>query len=111
MPQYKMVVMSDPVEGREKDYNQWYQEVHLPELVALEGIRSARRLRRVRTLGERETYSNMVIYEIEADDIDAVLDNLVSVAMDGQITMSDAIDRKNAHAAIYEELGPEVSEP
>ena len=111
MPRYQMVVMSDPVEGCEKDYNQWYQDVHLPQLVALEGIRSARRLRRVRTLGERETYSYMVIYDIETEDIDAVLDNLISVAMAGEITMSDAIDRENAHAAIYEELGPVVAEP
>jgi hypothetical protein len=111
MPRYEMVVMSEPTEGREQEYNEWYQDVHLAQLVALEGIVSARRLRRARTLGERETYTYLVIYEIETDDIDAVLKNLVEAAMDGRITMSDVIDRENAYAAVYEEFGPTIRWP
>ena len=26
---YKLVVMSFPVEGREREYNEWYDNVHL----------------------------------------------------------------------------------
>jgi hypothetical protein len=32
---------------REQEYNTWYDETHLPELVALDGFVSARRLRPV----------------------------------------------------------------
>jgi len=32
---------------REQEYNTWYDEIHLPELVALDGFVSARRLRPV----------------------------------------------------------------
>ncbi len=110
MARYQMVVMSDPVEGREAQYNRWYEDVHLPELLALEGICSARRLRCSRTLGERDAYAYLVIYEIETDDIDGVLQNLVSTAMAGQFAMSDAIDSENSYAAVYEDLGPLVKE-
>ena len=36
---------------REREYNTWYDEVHLPELVALDGFVSARRLRPVNGAG------------------------------------------------------------
>lgn len=107
MAHYKMVVMSDPVEGREDEYHKWYQEVHLPELVTLEGIESAKRSRLARTLGDRTTYTCMVEYEIETDDIDAVMADLVDKAQSGYLTMSDAIDRPNSYAAVYEVIGVE----
>jgi hypothetical protein len=69
---------------REQEYNTWYDEVHLPELVALDGFVSARRLRPVNGEGPY-----VAIYEIEGDDLQAVLDNMVANA--GQLTMSDAL--------------------
>jgi hypothetical protein len=105
-----MLVMSDPVEGREVQYNTWYEDVHLPQLLALDGIKSARRLRRARTLGERDAYAYLAIYEIETEDIDSVLENLVNTATAGQFSMSDAIDSENTYAAVYEDLGPQEKE-
>ena len=109
MAHYKMVVMSDPVDGREEAYNQWYQNVHLPELLALEGFESARRFRQARTLGQRTTYSYMVEYEIETDDIDAVLEDLVNKAQFGSLSMSDSIDRAHTYAAVYEDIPNEYA--
>jgi hypothetical protein len=51
----------------------------------------------------------MVIYEIETDDIDAVIANLVQTAEAGQLTMSDAIDTDNSYAVFYQESGEPVS--
>ncbi|BAX94451.1 DUF4286 family protein [Mycobacterium shigaense] len=69
---------------REQEYNTWYDEVHLSELVALDGFVSARRLRPVDGIGPY-----VAIYEIEGDDLKAVLDNMIASA--GQLTMSDAL--------------------
>jgi hypothetical protein len=69
---------------REQEYNTWYDEVHLPELVALDGIVSARRLRPVDGTGPY-----VALYEIEGEDLQAVLDNMIANA--GQLTMSDAL--------------------
>jgi len=38
MAKYKMVTLTNPVEGREEAYNDWYQNVHLPEVVAYKGV-------------------------------------------------------------------------
>lgn len=111
MPRYKMMVMSNPSDkGREEEYNAWYQNTHLQDLCAIPGIRAARRYRFARTLKEGDAYDYMAIYEIETDDIDAVLAELGRAAGDGRIRMSDAIDTVGASALVYEEFGPEVTE-
>ncbi|ORJ55547.1 DUF4286 family protein [Mycobacterium simiae] len=69
---------------RDQEYNTWYDEVHLPELVALDGFVSARRLRPVNGDGPY-----VAIYEIEGDDLQAVLHNMIANA--GRLTMSDAL--------------------
>jgi hypothetical protein len=69
---------------RDREYNTWYDDVHLPQLVALDGFVSARRLRPVNAEGPY-----VAIYEIEGDDLQAILDNMIANA--GQLTMSDAL--------------------
>jgi len=110
MPCYKMVVMSTPQDGREQEYNDWYQNVHLGELVALQGFRSAQRFRMTRGLGVGEAYPYLAIYEIETDDIDAVVNALVTTAQNNGLTMSDAIDTSKTYAVIYEPCGTPVTQ-
>jgi hypothetical protein len=94
--------------AREKEYNDWYQNTHLNEMVALPGFRSARRFRFARSLVEGEVHPYLAEYEIETDDIDAVLDGLRSAALGKILTISDAIDRANTHAVVYEVFGDDV---
>ena len=69
---------------RDQEYNSWYDEVHLGELVALDGFVSARRLRSVDGEGPY-----VALYEIEGDNLQAIVDNMVANA--GQLHMSDAL--------------------
>jgi hypothetical protein len=69
---------------RDQEYNRWYDEVHLPELVALDGFVSARRLRPVEGDGPY-----LALYEIEGDDLQAILNNMRANAR--RLHMSDAL--------------------
>ena len=69
---------------REQEYNSWYDDVHIPELLALDGIVAARRLRPIDRQGPY-----VAIYELEGDDLQAILDNMIANA--GQLHMSDAL--------------------
>lgn len=69
---------------REEEYNTWYDEVHIPQLLRLDGIVAARRLRPVDGQGPY-----VAIYELEGDDLQAVFDNMMANA--GQLNMSDAL--------------------
>ncbi len=108
MSLYKMVVLSRPVEGREAEYNDWYQHIHLGQIVALQGFKSAQRFRRVRSLSEH-TDPYLAIYEIETDDLDSVLRELEQDASNGALTMSAALATEFAYAAVYEEFGSAVT--
>lgn len=110
LSRYKMLVMSQPVAGREDEYNDWYQHVHLDEVVALPGFTSARRFRRARSLVAGDTYPYLAVYEIETDDIDAVLDGLRAAAENKDLNMSDALDTGHTRAVVYEEFGAVVNE-
>src|SRR3974390_279587 len=71
-----MVVETRPSDPRREDeYNKWYDETHLPEVCAIPGIVSARRYR-ARPAGTASDGASsptyVAIYDIEADDVDAV---------------------------------------
>ena len=109
MRRYKMVVLTRAVEGREAEFNDWYQHVHLGQMVTFQGFKSAQRFRRVRSLGARETDPHLAIYEIETDDIEAVMAELEIKSDAGELTMSEAFSRAFVYAAIYEECGVVVA--
>ncbi|SPM30692.1 DUF4286 family protein [Mycobacterium terramassiliense] len=80
-----MLVESVPSSpDREDEYNTWYDEIHIPELLKLDGIVAARRLRPVDGNGPY-----VAIYELEGEDLQAILDNMIANA--GQLHMSDAL--------------------
>lgn len=103
-----MIIMSRPVEGRDAQYNAWYQDVHLEQMLALKGFKSVQRFRHVQTLGERKSYPYAAIYEIETRDLDAVMKDLYSEAGSGRLLVDASLDRSDIYAAVYEELGPIV---
>jgi hypothetical protein len=68
VPKGIMVVQSDPADpAREDEYNDWYDNTHVPEICAVPGFVSARRYK-VHGAGS-PTY--LAIYEIDADDLNA----------------------------------------
>jgi hypothetical protein len=71
---------------RVDEYNRWYEEVHIPEVVALDGFVAARRFAPVQDDGPY-----VAQYEIEADDLEAVMQSLYAAAGDGRLHMSDVL--------------------
>ena len=70
MTRYVLAVHTNPVEGREDEYNDWYSNRHLADLLAIPGVVSARRY----VLGERQmtavpqAFKYLALYEIETAD-------------------------------------------
>ncbi|MCR2793456.1 hypothetical protein NQ156_10325 [Microbacterium sp. zg.Y625] len=61
-----LVVHSRPVEGSEDQFNAWYSDVHLPEVLQVEGFVAARRFRFVPAAGEQPPggLPYLAIYEV-----------------------------------------------
>jgi hypothetical protein len=98
----KLVILSNPVsEDRDSDFNTWYNEVHIPEILAEPGFLKAERYRAVaRIPGEGPpAYRYLAIYEINS-----VADALAINAKASQLTMTDAIDAEGAIGAAFEKI-------
>lgn len=72
MARYLLLAMNGPTEGAgdEEAYNQWYEQVHLPEFRKMAEIVSARRFKTLRGKipGMDEPWPYVTAYEIETDD-------------------------------------------
>ena len=110
MPKAKFVVYSRPKSAdREDEYNTWYNETHLPELRKVPGFTGARRYKASRHTKGPEGVSGlpeyMAIYDIEADDLQAVFDGLSKAVAEGSIHVLDVMETDPLpKAGVYEEL-------
>ena len=87
-----LLVLSDAVEGRDDEYNDWYDHVHLPDVLAVPGFVAARRyVAEPSVHGELPAQRYAAIYEMEGDDLDA-LQRAVSQAAK-TMEISTAFDR------------------
>jgi hypothetical protein len=61
-----MMVFSDAVSGLEDDYNDWYSNVHLPEVINTDGFVAAQRFQST-GVGDVPDHQYLAIYEIQGD--------------------------------------------
>ena len=90
MAKHILLVLTNPVEGQEAAYNDWYDNVHLHEVLALEGFAGATRYRLGDTqagAGGDPPWCYLSIYELDTDDAAAAMARL-SEAASGHMVMS-----------------------
>jgi hypothetical protein len=94
MGRYLFAVHSNPVEGREDEYNEWYSNRHLPDLRTVAGVVSARRFtiadRQARLVSQQQ-YRYLSLYEVETDDPQGFIDELTSRIGTESMPRSDAL--------------------
>jgi hypothetical protein len=113
MTHYQLVVFSNALEGRDADFNDWYDNQHLDDVLAIPGFYRAQRMTIANPLSpEPAEYKYLAIYEFEADDLDKTLGYFFSLSGTDKMPMSDAMDKK-AKPAVYRVMGPakELSAP
>ena len=100
MARYKLVALSNAVEGRDEEFNHWYDTQHLPDVMAVPGFMSAERLT---VLGDGP-HRYLAIYEIETDDIAAVLAEFGKRPGTELMPLSDALDISTAQIGFWQPL-------
>ena len=97
MNKYIMAVYSNAVAGRDDDYNKWYNDIHLGEVLQLPGFVAAQRFAVTGepVSGKAPAHNYLAIYEMEANDPQACLDTLSKAVASGKLNVSDAIEPVN----------------
>ncbi len=101
MARYKLVALSNAAQGRDDDYNEWYNTQHMPDVLAVPGFVSAERLT---CIGEGP-HRYLAIYEIETDDIGAVLAEFAKRPGTDLMPVSDALDMSTVQIGFWQPLG------
>jgi hypothetical protein len=104
MSKYILVVHSNPCEGSDEEYNEWYNNVHLGEVLQVPGFVAAQRFKLSNEVdpiaGEVPEHKYLSIYELETDNPQSTIDALEDAVANG-MTISHAIDTDNIAASLY----------
>jgi hypothetical protein len=107
---FRMLAMSDAVEGREADYNNWYDNVHLKEVTSVPGFTSAERFKLHQTIGGEFKNRYIALYGMEADAMETAGAALQGLA-GSNLQLSDASRNEDTMLFIYETISPKVVAP
>jgi hypothetical protein len=108
------LVFSNPIEGREEEFNEWYDNVHVPDLLAIPGLLSAHRYDLQDAAINRNpampapTHRYLCIYEMEGD-VDTIMAKVQDSVLSGGITMTDAMDVMQSRLSFWSPRGPKVT--
>jgi hypothetical protein len=105
MMRYLLQVSSRALSGREADYERWYSEVHVRDVLALPGFLACTRHKRM-TPGANGALADVdlvAIYEVETNDPGGLLQSLFAAAP--QMKMTDAIDLSSVRFEFLQPLG------
>lgn len=108
------LVFSNAIEGRDEEFNDWYDNVHVRDLLAIPGFRSAHRYDLLDTAINKNpampppAHRYLCIYEMEGD-VDAIMAKVQESVMSGGIMMTDAMDAVESRLSFWSPRGPKVS--
>ncbi|PWR18494.1 DUF4286 family protein [Zavarzinia aquatilis] len=107
MARHVQIVLSNPASAdRTAEFHDWYETQHIPDLMRLPGFVGAQRFRVALPFRGEVPWSHAVVYDLEGDDLGALLAELVDAHADGRIAVSDALDGATLTALVFSPQGP-----
>jgi hypothetical protein len=109
-----LVVLTNPKDGRDNEFNRWYDDEHVDDVLAVHGVTGVQRYR-LAPVDLRQgddapvhmpppAYRYMAIYEIDRD-ADEVVKDLLAGALDGTLPLSDALDTDTLSLSAWQPHG------
>jgi hypothetical protein len=107
MADYTYVVLSNPVSGQEAEFENWYGNTHLDDVVAVDGFTSARLFKLADGAAEGAPPQRyMALYTMATDDPGKLLDDLRVLVETGQMAMSEAFSQEGLATHLYAPITP-----
>jgi hypothetical protein len=93
MSRHVFISLMNAVEGKEAEYDAWYGEVHLPEVLKIPGFVAAQRfqLSTAQLRGMTPKWKYLVIYELDGESANLALAELGRRIGDGEMIVSPAL--------------------
>ena len=99
-----VVVLTEPTEGQEAEFNEYYEKRHIDEVLATTGWTSGQRFELVDEAGQACPLPYLALYEAEADDPQAILKTLGETRSKRE--QSGALNKRTAGVWVFRATGP-----
>ena len=112
MVSYKLLVLTNAVEGRDDEFNQWYDNRHIPDALDVPGYRAAQRFRLadIQMAGAPESpWRYLAIFDMETDDLRATMSESMSRAGTERMPQSDAAAHTSSAVFAFAPIGPRIT--
>ena len=112
-----LVVFSNAVDGQDEEFNRWYTEVHVPDVIKLGGATCGRRYRASGVpllAGIPEPGKYAAVYEVEADSIErieAIAASFAESLTTGAADISPSMDLPSVRAAWLLPISDTITAP
>jgi hypothetical protein len=87
MSRYLIQFETRPLEGQVEEYNNWYNSVHVPDMLTIPGFKTCERYR---VVGIEGAHNYIAAYVVDCDDPQQLIANLALFT--SSMTISPAID-------------------
>ena len=115
MPKGIFLALANPTsDDVHDDFNQWYDDVHAKEVLALDGVKSCRRFKlassQIMPGDDAAGRQYLALYEVEVDDWAAFAEAQGTAFAEGRITVNTDLLQLDpmVMTMVFEELGPEI---
>lgn len=112
MGRYKLLVLTNAVEGRDDEFNQWYDHRHIPDALDVPGYLAAQRFRLadIQMPGAPERrWRYLAMFDMETDDLSATMSESMSRAGTERMPQSDAAEHTSSAVFAFTPIGPRIT--
>jgi hypothetical protein len=106
---YTMLVQTNAKPGREAEFNDWYSNHHLHDVLKIPGFVAAQRFQWANSEGAKPPkYKYYAAYQMKTDDVAGTLAELFKRSGTPDLPVSDAMD-SDVSFAVYEAMAPALT--
>jgi hypothetical protein len=98
--------MTNAIEGREREFNEWYTSRHIHDILAVTGVVSAQRFQ---SRAGKAAFRYLALYQLETDDPERVLTEIRERDRNGTHAISEAVNRSELFAGLFEPITERIS--
>jgi hypothetical protein len=103
------LVLTNPTAGMEEEYNRWYNDQHVPDVLGVDGFVGVQRFKLSAAPGGEAPYWNYVaFYEIDRDKVDVAFKGLEAARGTPKMVMSEALNRADNEVAVYAPVAAKI---
>jgi len=102
---YVFIVYTNPIPGKEAEFNEWYDATHIPDVLRIPGFISAKRYKYESVANtSQSTHPYVALYMVDTDDVHATQAALTAAANTQAMPISDTLDLEAVKATYFAAL-------